>query len=274
MIYDDEDTAGGLEGAETVRALYLHGPGIDEPLAMGRPTGTFVYHADGLGSITTLTDLNGNPVRSYTYDSFGRIVAQTGTVTNPYTYTAREFDPETALYLYRSRYLDAQSARFTSEDLYNLASRQLPSQLQQHLFPSRANLPGLKTNPQNQNRYQYVNNDPINRIDPFGFAESCIWGGFSGAAVIGIGGQMIFQKGGCTDDCGNRSFKTRNCICASFGLAATAGAGLEKGDASRETEGWAVGGTIMVTGSGGEVTCLSAGPGAGIFYSWCGCDVF
>jgi len=277
FVYDNEDIVAEVDSNGITRALYAHGPGIDEPLAMFRSmvgVSTFLFHADGLGSITHLTTPTGTINRTYTYDSFGRIVAQSGTLANPFTYTGREFDPEIELYFYRSRYLDPRSARFTSEDLYNLAIQQLPSQLQQHLFPSSANLPGLKTNPQNQNRYPYVNNDPINRIDPFGFAESCIWGGFSGAAVIGIGGQMIFQKGVCTDDCGNRSLKTRNCICASLGLAGTAGVGVEKGDTSRQTEGWAAGGTIMVTGSGGQITGFSYGPGAGIFYSWCGCDVF
>ena len=94
FLYDNEDIVAEVDATGAPRALNIHGPGIDEPLAIGRPTGTFLYHADGLGSITTLTNTSGTPVRSYTYDSFGRIVAQTGTLANFYTYTGRELDPE------------------------------------------------------------------------------------------------------------------------------------------------------------------------------------
>jgi RHS repeat-associated protein len=39
-----------------------------------------------------------------TYDSFGNIVAATGTLTNSFRCTGREFDTETSLYYYRARY--------------------------------------------------------------------------------------------------------------------------------------------------------------------------
>ncbi|MDA2925486.1 hypothetical protein MYX65_12710, partial [Acidobacteria bacterium AH-259-L09] len=274
-IYDNEDILLELDGSDNIVARYTHGPGIDEPLIMEKAGQSFFYNTEGLGSITELIDTSGTVAQAYTYSSFGEIESQlNATFVQPYTFTAREMDPQTGLYYYRSRYLDSRSARFTSEDLYNLGTRELPSDIQQHLFPPRASLPGLKTNPQNQNRYVYVKNNPVNRIDPFGFAETCIWGGFSGAGALVIGLQMIFQKGVCTDDCGNRSFKTRNCLCVSLGVGLSGGVGFEKGDTSRMTEGWTAGGVIMVSGSGGQITGFSVGPGAGVFYSWCACDVF
>lgn len=51
-----------------------------------------------------------------TYDSFGNLTASTGTITNPFRYTAREFDQETGIYFYRARYLDSTSGRFLSQD--------------------------------------------------------------------------------------------------------------------------------------------------------------
>ena len=67
--------------------------------------GTYFYHADGLGSITSLTDTTGNVAASYVYDSFGNLTASTGTITNPFQYTGREFDSETGLYYYRAQIL-------------------------------------------------------------------------------------------------------------------------------------------------------------------------
>ena len=144
--YDNEDIAAELDGANTIQVLYIHGPGIDEPLAVFREGRTSVYHADGLGSITTLTDLNGNPVRTYTYDSFGRLVSQTGTLTNPYTYTGRELDPESGLYYYRARYYDPLAGRFLREDPIG----------------------GLLQVPLLLNPYPYAGNSPANNVDPDG----------------------------------------------------------------------------------------------------------
>jgi RHS repeat-associated protein len=53
---------------------------------------------------------------TYTYDSFGNTTNSTGSVTNYFRYTAREFDSETGIYYYRSRYYDPSAGRFISED--------------------------------------------------------------------------------------------------------------------------------------------------------------
>ncbi len=54
--------------------------------------------------------------QKYTYDSFGNIIGSTGSVTNSFGFTGREFDTETNLYYYRARYYDPQTGRFISED--------------------------------------------------------------------------------------------------------------------------------------------------------------
>ncbi len=83
-------------------------------------------------------------VQSYEYDSFGNLTAQSGSVPQPYTYTSREWDPETGLYYYRARYYDPQVGRFITED---------PSKL---------------LGDDDVNFYAYVRNNPINAIDPLG----------------------------------------------------------------------------------------------------------
>jgi RHS repeat-associated protein len=101
-------------GGEVAR--YTQGQNIDEPLAMERGSTTDYYEADGLGSITSLTASNGNIAQSYTYDSFGNTTNSSGSLTNFFRYTAREFDTETNLYYYRARYYDPSSGRFVKED--------------------------------------------------------------------------------------------------------------------------------------------------------------
>jgi uncharacterized protein RhaS with RHS repeats len=97
-----------------VLARYTESLSIDDPLAQLRAGSTSYYEADGLGSITSLSNSGGTVAASYTYDSFGNMTASTGSTTNPLRYPAREFDSETNLYYYRARYYDPATGRFIS----------------------------------------------------------------------------------------------------------------------------------------------------------------
>ncbi|MCZ6624836.1 MAG: hypothetical protein O7B35_11505, partial [Deltaproteobacteria bacterium] len=140
-IYDQEDILLELDGSNNITARYTHGPGIDEPLIMEQGGVSFFYHADALGSVTEISDSAGAVLQSYTYSSFGKIESQVDpSFVQPYTFTAREFDPETGMYFYRARYYDAKLGRFLSED------------------------PVFNGNEQ----YTYVNNNPLTLVDPMG----------------------------------------------------------------------------------------------------------
>jgi RHS repeat-associated protein len=71
------------------------------------------------------------------------MTASTGSATNWYRYTARQFDSDTALYYHRARYYDPQAGRFISED---------PIRIQGGI-----------------NFYRYASNSPINFEDHFGW---------------------------------------------------------------------------------------------------------
>ncbi len=144
-VYDGEDILLEYDGANVLQARYTHGPGIDEPMAMTRGGNHYFYHHDGLGTITDLTDTTGAVVKSYAYDAWGNIIDQTGAVENPYTYTAREYDPETGMYYYRARYYDPKIGRFITSDPIGLAG-------------------GLNT-------YAYVDNNPLRWTDPYGLSK-------------------------------------------------------------------------------------------------------
>jgi len=134
-------------------AEYVYGDWIDEVLCMQREDQTYYYHTNKLGSIVALTDASGDVVERYAYDAYGStsIMDETGiplsdsAVDNPYMFTGRSLDPETGLYYYRARMYNPETGRFMSKDPL-----------------------GMVNGP---NMYTYVNNNPLNFIDP----EGKIW---------------------------------------------------------------------------------------------------
>lgn len=116
FAYDGDNLAEEANSAGAVVARYSQGLDIDEPLAMLRGGATNFYEADGLGSITSLSNTAAAIAQTYAYDSFGKQTASSGSLTNPFRYTAREIDTETNLYDYRARYYDPSVGRFIGED--------------------------------------------------------------------------------------------------------------------------------------------------------------
>jgi RHS repeat-associated protein len=141
-VYDGDNLVEETNSVGSAVARYTQGLNIDEPLAMLRGSTTSYYSADGLGSVTSLTNTSGANAQTYTYDSFGNLTASSGSLTNSFRYTAREFDTETSLYYYRARYYDPAAGRFLSED---------PSGFREGV-----------------NFYKYGGNNAVNLTDPMG----------------------------------------------------------------------------------------------------------
>lgn len=66
-----------------------------------------------LDNTIALTDASGNSDIQYSYDPYGNTKA-TGSSSDRYTYTEREFD-ELGIYYYCARYYDSATGRFLSE---------------------------------------------------------------------------------------------------------------------------------------------------------------
>jgi RHS repeat-associated protein len=123
-------------------ARHTHGSHVDEPLSEIQSGTIGYYEQDGIGSSTSLSNSAGALANTYSYDSFGKLTASTGTLTNPFRYTAREFDSETGIYFYRARYFDPGTGRFITEDPIGLGG--------------------------GTNFYEYARNNPVLLIDPLG----------------------------------------------------------------------------------------------------------
>lgn len=169
-FYDNQNIILEYDGAGAVANKYVHGPSIDEPLAVTTGKDTYFYHADGLGSIVALTDQAGKVVQTYEYDSFGHLKDLKNKVKQPFTYVGKEYDRETGLIRMGVRYYDPMEGRFISTDPAG--------------FIDGTNL------------FAYARNNPINYTDPFGLSatsnDSCFVG--------------CWKK--CIDDNYGSSFKT------------------------------------------------------------------
>lgn len=158
FLYDGDNLVETMNGSGGELASYTDGPNLDEPLAMDRGAAIDYYEQDGLGSVTSMTASNGSLAQSYTYDSFGNQTAASGSLTNFFRYTGREFDTETNLYFYRARYFDPSAGRFISED------------------PIRFEI--------GPDFYTYVANDPAGQIDPSGLQQQQGGGSGSGSGPV------------------------------------------------------------------------------------------
>jgi RHS repeat-associated protein len=142
-LYDGLNLLEEVDNSGNALGRYTQSDETDEALSKLRSgTTTTYYEQDGIGAVTSLSNSAAALANTYTYDSYGKLTASTGTVANPFQYTGREFDSETGIYEYRARYYDQNVGRFLSED------------------PIAFN-GGL-------NFYRYVYGNPVTLVDPLG----------------------------------------------------------------------------------------------------------
>lgn len=125
------------------------------------------FHGDQINSSNIITDSAGNRSGLYEYDPYGRVVTHTG-VDVKHRFTGQEADDSTGLYYYNARYLDPELGRFINADW---------------IVPDA-------NNPQDLNRYSYVNNNPIRYTDPTGHKKKSMWG-VLGAVIGSVIGSII-----------------------------------------------------------------------------------
>ena len=125
------------------RETYSYGKGRTSYL--NNQTGdSYNYLTNQSGSVTGLTK-DGQATVSSRYHPYGASKASTDTTGQPFAYNGEARD-DTGLDYLRARYYDSQGGTFLTEDSY----------------------PGEATDPLSQNRYSYVQNNPVNYTDPSG----------------------------------------------------------------------------------------------------------
>ena len=152
-VYDGVNLLMVLDENTVPLKFFIHANEIDAPMVMLQNGQSYYYLTDYLGSVIALAGEDGRIATEYNYGPFGKVSQQGQQVENPFTFTARFYDPETGLYYYRARYYDPELGIFISPD-----PKEKELAHPQDLFP-----------------YLYAANDPINYTDPLG-----LWYGISG----------------------------------------------------------------------------------------------
>ncbi|WP_230077852.1 RHS repeat-associated core domain-containing protein [Brevibacillus sedimenti] len=144
-VYMNGNVIEELDNAGNVKARNIWGNELLFRKDVGaNKQGYYLYNSHG--DVVSITDSSGAELNRYDYDSWGNLVAQTETMSNPFKYSGEIFDEKTGYYYLRARYYDPKIGRFISEDTYK----------------------GQVDNPLSLNRYTYVHNNPLRFVDPTG----------------------------------------------------------------------------------------------------------
>jgi len=144
FYYDRENLLAETDENDNLMAVYEWG--VRGLLSQFRDGVRYYYHLDGLGSVVQVTNETQVVVASYKYDAWGNdLVDPQSLIPNPFKYMGGlgyYSDRESGLKLLGVRYYDSQIGRFWSMD------------------PIK----------EGQNWYGYVENNPVNLVDPTGLS--------------------------------------------------------------------------------------------------------
>lgn len=156
-FYDNDKVLYETDGSNNVLREYTYN-NEQKPTTITTKGNTYYYLYNGHDDVVGLSDKNGNTVASYTYDAWGNILTQNGSMAseNPYRYAGYRYDENTKFYYLGARYYNSNNGVFLSHDPVN----------------------GDLTDPNSYNGYIYANNNPVMLFDPYGYysVKKTKWG--------------------------------------------------------------------------------------------------
>jgi RHS repeat-associated protein len=170
-LYDSIHVVADTDNSGSLLRTYTYGPGVDNILSMtihgSSGTTNYYYLKDLANTVLALANSSGSIVESYFYDAYGNVTILNGSGTvisasaygNRFLFQGREYDYTTQLYHFRARWYDPETGRWLSNDPIGISG-------------------GL-------NLYAFCGNDPVNYVDPMGWA---IVGNEAGIPIIVAGG--------------------------------------------------------------------------------------
>jgi RHS repeat-associated protein len=186
FIWDGEQLVQSIEGPDNpvpgnlvkFVSYYDEGCYVDQKImssgGFNEVAGTAYYYTrDHLGSIREMLDNNGNVVARYDYDPYGRRTKVSGTMDADFGYAGYYYHAMSGLYLTVYRGYDGDNGTFINRDPMGEAG-------------------GL-------NLYDYVENDPVNAVDPdghFAFLLPVLVGAVIGLGIIAVSkGVLDYEEG-------------------------------------------------------------------------------
>jgi RHS repeat-associated protein len=118
------------------------GGGIGGLLNLKQDVNDYSYLYDGKGNVMAVLNNTQSIVASYRYDEFGNLMAKTGTLNQPFMYSTKRYDQSTGTSYYGYRFYSSCTGRWMTRDPLGEAG-------------------GI-------NLYGFVQNNPVNFVDPWG----------------------------------------------------------------------------------------------------------
>ncbi len=169
-VFDGLDPVAEYDKLNGQRTDYYRGEGGDIAMMHQYKGGTqgqmYWYHYNNKKDVVGLTKQNGNSHHNYRYEPYGAVLPENGNFTDPhnhYTLTGKEFDENTGLVWFGARHYEPETGVWMGQDVYR----------------------GRLEEPMSLHRFGYVNDNPVNYLDWYGFWSTEIEGALRRVKAFG-----------------------------------------------------------------------------------------